>query len=472
MGYLCRSYAKGMDFTIYILQNALKNIARNKGRNILLAAIIFAIIATTVVTLMITNTSDRIIDEYKSQFGLEVTISRNLERFIEMHHSGEVGLGEDVTTAQYIAFADSDLLQYSDFTSIAYIDSGVLIPVGQTANAIMGGGYVTSPTMMLQGNNWDDFTNGFRTVTSGVMPEQKNECIISAEFAELNDLSVGDTIQVYGMVLSEDDGRVAPTIYNLAVTGIYYSSDEVTSGTIGWGGPLTNRLNEILTVSETIDITTAGISLTARYYLKHPSYLEAFDEECRAKGLHPMFDVSIDEDTYNAIVGPVEGMRGITTTFMIIVLILGAVILILLSSIAIRERKYEIGVLRAMGMKKAKVAFGLWLEMVFITLFCLVLGIGAGSLAAQPVSDTLLTQQVENAQKLKELGGGGYFSMNIGDNSRAVDDDPIDEVNVTLGMDTILQLMIISILLASVAGLAAISRITKYEPIKILMERN
>ena len=103
---------------MYIIQNALKNVVRNKGRNILLAAIIFAIIATTVVTLMITNTSDRIIDEYKSQFGLEVSISRNLARFIEMRQREEVGLGVDVTTAQYIAFADSDLLQYS--TAIGY----------------------------------------------------------------------------------------------------------------------------------------------------------------------------------------------------------------------------------------------------------------------------------------------------------------------------------------------------------------
>ena len=124
-----------------------------------------------------------------------------------------------------------------------------------------------------------------------------------------------------------------------------------------------------------------------------------------------------------------------------------------------------------MGMKKAKVALGLWSEMVFITLFCLIIGIGVGSLAAQPVSNALLTQQIENAQKIKEADSG-YFMRQIGGDARAVDDNPIDEINVSLGMDTVLQLIIISLLLASLAGFAAISRITKYEPIKILMERN
>jgi putative ABC transport system permease protein len=154
---------------------------------------------------------------------------------------------------------------------------------------------------------------------------------------------------------------------------------------------------------------------------------------------------------------------------MIAVLILGAIILILLSSIAIRERKYEIGVLRAMGMKKAKVALGLWIEMIMITAFCLIIGIFAGSLAAQPISNSLLAQQSENAQNIQE---SLFVGRDLGSISRVVNDDPITEINVSLGIDTILQLMLISLLLASAAGLAAISRITKYEPIKILMERN
>ena len=41
------------------------------------------------------------------------------------------------------------------------------------------------------------------------------------------------------------------------------------------------------------------------------------------------------------------------------ILLVGCLILILLSMLGVRERKYEIGVLRAMGMPKVKVAFGI-----------------------------------------------------------------------------------------------------------------
>jgi len=458
---------------MYIIQNAFKNVLRNKGRNILLAAIIFTIIATTIVTLMISNTSDRIINEYRNLFGTEVTISRNLERFIELRQREEVTRDGDyniITPAQHMAFADSNYLQQTVFVNSALVNSDTLIAVGQSGGAMAGGGFASAPTMLLQGDNWDDFTNGYRIIIDGEMPKQINECIISTELAELNGLSVGDTIRLYGMVLFEDAGSINPKVYDLVITGIYFSQDDVNRGSASWG-PLSNRQNEILTIFETIDYNSAGVSLIARYFLKNPAYLEAFEQEVRAKGLHDMFDVSTDVETYNAIVGPIEGMREITRTFMIIVLILGAIILTLLSSIAIRERKYEIGVLRAMGMKKVKVALGLWYEMVFITIFCLIIGIGAGSLIAQPVSNSLLSRQIENAQRIQEMGGG-FFSVQIGETSRTIDDSPIDEINVLLGIDTMLQITFISLILASVAGLAAISRITKYEPIKILMERN
>jgi len=146
---------------MYIIQNALKNIMRNKGRNILLAAITLAIITTTVVTLMISNTSDRIIAEYRSLFGTEVTISRNLERFIEMRQRGEAERGIEITHEQYIAFADSDLLHHSVLMNTAMVNSDAITAVGQTDAVMGGGGFVTAPTMMIQGDNWVDFANGY-----------------------------------------------------------------------------------------------------------------------------------------------------------------------------------------------------------------------------------------------------------------------------------------------------------------------
>jgi len=176
------------------------------------------------------------------------------------------------------------------------------------------------------------------------------------------------------------------------------------------------------------------------FYLKSPDMLAAFEAEMREKGLPDDWRVFRDEASYRRMIKPIESLKDVSLTFLIVVLVFGASIMILLSIIAIRERKYEIGVLRAMGLKKKMVALCLWVETIAITFICFVAGIFAGTALATPVSNALWT-------------GDGQISIGL---------DAI----------TILQILGISILLASVAGAVSVSRITKYEPIKILMERD
>jgi putative ABC transport system permease protein len=178
------------------------------------------------------------------------------------------------------------------------------------------------------------------------------------------------------------------------------------------------------------------------YYLKSPDLLDDFRAEVYDKGLPEGYTVDIDEKSYENKIMPLKGLRDISRTFLLIVLTLGAAIMVLLSITAVRERKYEIGVLRAMGMKKNKLALGLWVEIIALTCICFVLGIIAGELLSQPISDTLAEGQQAAS------------------------------VNISVSPQTVLQIFVVAILLASIAGIISVSRITKYEPIKILMGRN
>jgi putative ABC transport system permease protein len=176
------------------------------------------------------------------------------------------------------------------------------------------------------------------------------------------------------------------------------------------------------------------------FYLKSPDMLAAFEAEMREKGLPDDWRVFRDEAAYNRMLKPIESLKDVSLTFLLIVLIFGASIMILLSVIAIRERKYEIGVLRAMGLKKQKVALCLWVETIAITFVCFVTGIFVGTALANPVSNALWT-------------GDG-------------------QISIALDWVTTIQILGVTVLLASIAGAVSVSRITKYEPIKILMERN
>lgn len=201
----------------------------------------------------------------------------------------------------------------------------------------------------------------------------------------------------------------------------------------------------------------------AVYYLKKPEMLAAFEAELHTKGLPDNYTVKTDESVFEQVAGPVESLNRLSLTFLIIVLILGAVIMVLLSAIAVRERKYEIGVLRAMGMKKNKVAMGLWTEIIAVTCICFVLGIFAGAALSQPVSDSIMAGQVQS------LSNG---STTLADRLSGTDNEQPEKIDISVNGITTLEILCVSFLLASIAGVISVSRITKSEPIKILMERN
>lgn len=475
---------------MYIFQNAFRNILRNRGRNILIGSIIFVIVVTTVIALMINNTTSGIINDYKGRFGAEVSLVANMEKLREqaMANStdGRVKITRPVIPAeQYITFGNSEYLQSSVYTASVGINNDDIAAIdadlgGGTGMMVMGGQGAQVPTtymMKLLGNEFKDFEEGVRDIAEGRMPEKQNECIISSDLAELNNLSVGDSISVTSE-LTGDEGVATEISYELTIVGTYYdATDEYNSGV--QQNAYTNRRNEILTTYETVVEAFIpehrGIKIDAKYYLKSPDLLDAFANELYAKGLDPVFDVTTDEASYNKIVGPVEGLKSISITFMVIVQIFGGIIIALLSTIAIRERKYEIGVLRAMGMKKHKVALGLWSEMLIITCLCLVIGLGAGTLTAQPVTNALLANQIETAKEAESAQAnmaGGMMLMKPTGSSSEADAEPLSSIDISLDGNTVFKIVGISLLITSLAGFISIGRITKYEPIKILMERN
>ena len=508
---------------MFVLQNAWKNIGRNKGRNILMGVIILAIIAASSIALIINNTAGGIIDNYKERFSSEVSIMPNMQKVQEeaMRNAPSDGGGRgmirimrpEISPEQYIRFGESEYVKEAKYSSsVGVFKSGGLDFVdedkGGGGRRMMmrigpgGGGEAPDEEQFfanLLGYNYvpEDFANGDRQLAEGNFPENDNECVVSRDLFEKNGLSLGDTLILTSEIRDaelrlpdeEDESEVVSISYTLKVVGYY---DDLTSeyNNEYMQNAYTNRRNEILTTVNTVIEPMregfTGIEVNARYYLQNPADLDKFAAELYAKGLDEKFDVATDQAGYDTITKPVEGLKGITYVFLAAVLILGAVILLLLSTIAIRERKYEVGVLRAMGMKKGKVALGLLSEVVTVTAVCLILGLVVGIMVAQPVSDMLLEGQLRQIEEqgqdnnMMAYGPGGMTRMNTAGAMRIggpmggsmTPAEALKKMDVSLSLLTIGEIIAVSLLLAVAASMAGIMHITKYEPIKILSDRN
>lgn len=452
---------------MYILKNAIKNLYRNKGRNIIIAIIMLSMLSFTAISMIINTTTDRVINDYKDQFGSEIYLQYDETKIEEEQKNGNWVDIPEISDDVKIALADSTYLKETMIHTLypAYAEDVKGIDQGKRESG-EGDTIGTAPSsneayheanLVVHGYNtpelMKDFKEGKRKVTSGTMIAKNDECVVSEDFAKLNNLKIGDQIQIRDCNKEADFDSL-----KLTIAGIYFDS---TENKYGYVSAATNPRNDIITTYETManyqrDVAKTRLyTIDATYYLKNPDMLSAFNDEAHEKGLHKNYKMSTDELSYNRIVKPAESLAGVSNIFLIAVLLIGSVILILLSILSIRERKYEIGVLRAIGMRKWKVVRGILYESLMTMGICLIIGLAIGAMIAQPVSDTIHQNQ---QQPGNNNFGGAVVEQ--------------EEIAVSLTPKAVLDVSIIAFILVILSSSVGVLYILRYEPMKILSERN
>lgn len=329
------------------------------------------------------------------------------------------------------------------------------------------------------------------------------ECLITEELAAFNGLSVGDSIQISNPNNEEE-------LYTLQIVGIYSDSSANESSFSMFGSTSNDPANKIymnyaslqeiiaasqsataeLTEENTESTVTALSGTTAgTYVFTSVENYEAFEEEVRTLGLDEAYTVSsADVSAYENSMVPLNTLSTMAGYFLIVILVIGAVILVVLNIFNIRERKYEIGVLTAMGMKKGKVATQFLTEIFVVTLIAVIIGAGIGAVSSVPVTNKLLENQVASEISQSEqveqnfgrgqtngslgaasAGKGGFFAGMMGTNS---ENSYVTEISSAMNLTVVLQMLGIGILLTLIAGMVSMLFVMRYEPLKILANRD
>ena len=468
---------------MYLFTNAVKNLSRNKGRNLLIAAITLAIVISTVVTLTIHNAASRVVDDIRLDLGSRVSIRQD---FIEMRQAGLDARTDmqHIPLTDFVAFAESPYLRHTTFQAdvLAWSDTVFALDdpaLGTNTRAMDDGTIMFTETLRLVTTSAPDLLPDFGTdrhMVEGRMFAGINEAIISQDLAAFNGIALGDTIALTGAFATDQ-------AFHLTIVGIYADATEpyLNPWMLMFGAfPAENRRNEIITSFDTLLATgwetNGGLDINFQYFLADPDYLGAFESQVRAMGLPLTYNVDINRAAFERVTGPLAGMSSAAVTFLAVVLVLGAITLGLISYLAIRERKYEVGVLGAMGMARGKVAVGMIAESVMIAALCLVIGLGVGSPLAQPIADGILDGRVAEADTAAEdspMAGRALFvggQAQIGDGTEGY--SPVSEIQLGISTDVVLQIILITLALTAITGMMGVAIITKYEPLKILRERN
>lgn len=469
---------------MYIFKNSLKNLMRNKGRNFIILLIALLTLTSVTISFSILTLSNLMIERYKNSFGVQASIVMDWEKLNNelpptetVNDDGSVTMESNYeipmpTMEEYARYSDSEYVKETLYHASCAFTSDMLTPVednlkqGQEVIDIGGmslkelmkffnvsteeeleqtlGGKEELQKVMDTKRDCigslcgftdvsllDDFTTGKRKLEEGAFPEQENECIISTAFAEKNNLKVGDKISVSGPSKSADKDKIW-----LTITGIY--GDFFNAVTAAEFGML---YDDVFVSYDTL--MNSGFHyidiLDAVFILNNPDAAELFAQELYEKGLNQYQTLSYSTEDYENNTKPLKNISHIVEIFALSVSVIGAAIVFLISLINVRERKYEIGVLRAMGMKKAGVAKGMVFETLIIMFICFIFSLMAGTFFTKPIAVSLCS----------DLAG----------------------VHTVLPASSVLLSALMAFLLSVVSGICAVFAVMRHEPMKILSER-
>ncbi len=461
---------------MFILKNAIKNIFRNKGRSILLSILLIFLFTGVSVSMIIGSSAQNISQEYKEKISVSAVLKVDYMSLISTANSDGIINTTDLTNDDYKKFADSKYVKECITYGSVVVLAPKINPAGSTTDIginLQGSDEIEEGNLFLKGytdlNQLTDFIEGTRKITSGKVFSDLNECIISTELAEKNGLDVGDTISVRTVVKSERE------TLDLKVSGIYLDAKPTGQDNLF---SFQNPKNDVIVGFDTLEqLDSANYTVESSFILSDPNKVDEFEKELKSKGLPEAYYISADTEVYNQILAPTEGISQTVSYFLVVILIVGVGVLILLSVLIIRERKYEIGVLRARGLSKWKIALQFIVENLAMSIICLVISMSVTALIAQPVADSLLAKQKETTQQQNDQQDNfqSVFNIDYEETSFGNDASNISEtsqVKVSFGLDEIMKIILMTLLISILSSLVSVIYISKNEPMKILTERS
>ncbi|MFA5866426.1 MAG: FtsX-like permease family protein [Actinomycetota bacterium] len=438
-----------------------KNAFRNVIRTLSIIMIVGLSIGLALVMVLSLKAVQARIDSVKSQIGNNITISPAGARGFE-------GGGEPLTQTELkpIAFAAhvakttytlSDRARTDDTISLtASIDMGTLgnrqrnftnSNSGQTQQPppdmgdrqSQSGGTATTTrsfTMPIMITGSSDLTTAsvaggsqFK-ITSGKAPSGTSGAIVALigkSLAAKNNLKVGSTFTLYGTTVK--------------VAGIYDAGNTFANGGIVMPlktlQTLSGKPGEISSASVQVDSITN---------------VDAVAKTAKTK-LGTKADIVTPTDTSSSALAPLENIKTIATYSLIGALVAGAVIILLTMLMIVRERRREIGVLKAIGSSNMSIVTQFVTESTVLTLLGSAFGAVLGVFLSNPILNVMVNNSQSTAAQAAAPGaGGGPGAMRVAFMSGPGLRSALQNIQANVGFDLLLYGLLAAIVIAVIGS--------------------
>lgn len=237
--------------------------------------------------------------------------------------------------------------------------------------------------------------------------KDENVAVLGSNIATKNNLTVGSTFTAYNTTIT--------------VVGIYDAGNTFAN----------NGVFTSLSALQRLSGQTGSIS-SAIATVDSLDNLSAATTAVKT-ALGSKADVTSSQETANTTVKPLESVRTIALFSLLGAVGAGGIIILMTMMMIVRERRREIGVMKAIGSSNVGIVKQFVVEALTLTVLGLVVGFGIGIAAATPLTNTLITNSSSSTQSTGPIGPGGPGMRAFGAQSR----DTLRNIKASVGGKTL-----------------------------------
>lgn len=454
-----------------VVARGFKNAFRNNVRTFSIVLILAISIAMALIMLMSLKTVQSKIESVKSSIGNYISVApagiRGFEGGGDLLTTDNVANIKSVANVKNVVETLSDRVTTGTDTNLTTaIDAGsfgqrqqsrngtgteTAPPEGSGRQGVTSSGTQRSFTMPITITGTSDLSATANLnvskfdITSGEKFDSastENVAMIGTALATKNSLNVGSTFQAYGK--------------DIKVVGIFDGGNAFANGGIVMPIGALQTLSSQVGAISSVSVETNSIDTVAQV-----------QTDIKSK-LGDKVDVTSQQDSSQSAVAPLENIKTISLYSLIGSLVAGAVIIFLTMIMIVRERRREIGVLKAIGASNAIIMTQFMAESLVLTLISSVVGIILGLALSNPVLKVLVTNSESSTQTANQVGRGGGAMMRFAGGIGNSAGNAIRDLHAVVGFDIILYGIGAAIIIAIIGSALPSFIIAKVRPAEVL----
>lgn len=450
-----------------VVTRGVRNAFRNQIRTFSIVIILGLSIGLALTMLIARQAVTEKIDSVKSSVGNTVSVSpagvRGFEGGGTALTDAQVASLEKLTHVSTVDKSLSDRLTSTNSNLASAIDAGALGQRFSQNNGTSSGSMPPPPRLDAVGGSAAD--TGTRTFTPPVnvvgtnnptsLSAQQGGGTLKLTSGKAVDGSSSENVALIGSTLASKN--------NLKVGSTFtaYSTTVTVAGIFDAGNTFAN--NQVIMPLKAVQTLSsqAGAITSATIHVDSVTNVDSVTSAAQ-KTLGSSADVTNNAESAKAAVAPLENIQTISLYSLIGAVVAGSVIILLTMIMIVRERRREIGVIKAVGASNINVVTQFASEAVTFTLLGSAIGIVFGMLAGNPITRLLVNNSTGSANAVGGPGMGGP-GRGLGGISRN-----ISNVTATVGWEIILYGLLVALIIAVVGSALASLFIAKIRPAEVM----